>query len=302
MAENSSSSPSYSVRTFSPDTFTYQDALRLAEIFVDAFSLDDLHSYGWGPRYNAFTEPFELWKSEGSPMEKLKGYDERIKNHITMLNYYARYFHSLVLTPGEWVYGVFDSNNTLVAIGNWRSPKSMPRPRESFGAMVRRLWYTAKYGIREIILFLKGAHPVYNLRWLNVLNTFKPSLVRIPNTPETQDEFASKTYDDLKETEYPEHMLSYVHIVAVSRGAQRKGLGKLLLKDMIADMPKEAEFRSSDGSKVATGPGKHYLFSSSSGKGMYLKMGYQLLDTIPIEDKESGEHEDTVYLMHCLSV
>lgn len=290
-----SSKTEYTVRAYDRDTFTYNDALRVAEVMLDAFAFDDLHPYIWGPRYSKFSDPIELWKATGSPMHKLVGYHQRVADYNFTLNMYARFFHNIVLKPNETVYGVYDNNDELVAMGNWMMPPDIPVP-ESLWARLRRLYYKAKYIIVDVLLMLRHEHPATTPRIENVNKTVGPWFERIPWTRDTKEQFASKTHAELKDTEYPSSSLSMVRFVAVTHAAQRKGVGNLLLTAMMADMPHNIPFRSDDGSKTAVGPGKNFLFASTPGKSLYLKMGYKLLETRHIA--ENGKTMATVHLMH----
>jgi GNAT superfamily N-acetyltransferase len=195
---------------------------------------------------------------------------------------------------------VYDASGSLVGVGSWYLPSTL-QVNESLIARLTRYWYTFKCWVHDKVLYLGREHPTKNRRLAAFFeHVIAPFTVRVKFTQQLTESFARMSYDELSNAEYPPAAMSYVEYVAIASSHQRKGLGYKLMKAMMADMPTEVEFKSKDGKYTSRGPGKHYLFASTSGRGLYEKLGFSIVDDAGVEDS-NGNITCGATLMHFTS-
>lgn len=257
-----------------PRSATYNDCLDIAEVLCRGFENDGIMEYVRGPLYTP-NPSYSAVLQQGiqDPRQRLNEMIAWSKRYRTLIHSWARHIHSLLLTRGNDVYVVVDSETEKpVGLSFWLYPAHMEAELEKELGRTSVFWKIyafctkVKYKVCDFFLKLGGKHPLINERLLRMYRE-RTEAVDPKTTVEDMDKLSPS---ELVDARYPLSSMVYCRFFAISPDYHRRGLGQKLMNYSLANIPSVPTPFSS----TLSGPQKLFLEASPSGFGMYKKTGW----------------------------
>lgn len=260
----------YKLVKLDPFNFSYNEALKVADLQTSSFRDNKMFNYWQGPDYTLL-DYSTIRESITDPRTRLNKMIHNAKKYQQLVNAWACFFKKC--TPGMQTWLLYDGEK-LVSFCLWDLQKNMKS--STWWQRIQAWWINKYYTLWEFFTYLFHEHPILNPRMTELRTAESKHVDKL-----FIEELAQKSRTELESCLYPkrEHYL-YLAFLAVSSDYQRQGIGKNMILKTLNQIDNQDTLISSGGSEISA-PQKIYLKASAAGLKLYQSLNFKKVLYIP---------------------
>lgn len=227
------------VKRVNPRTFTFDDAVKVAECNALVFKDDPLNYYISGSRYRNVLAVGA--SSIIDPVKRMNEIIEQARLCRLYMEAWARVYWNNVLTRGIDLYLLYDDDR-VIGISQWEYPQYMvPQLERDLGRTgiqwwVYKTYIRLKHWIADKYTFWKSEHPLFNQR-LKHYHTKAHKLAY--GEAKSIKQLESMDYQAIEQAQFSEDLCVTLHVFGIHPDYRGKGMASRLLSESMASIPNQ---------------------------------------------------------------